>query len=77
MANITISIDDRLLKEAKKIAIDQDTSFSGLVREFVADLVTRKERERSLLIDELDDLLSESSARVGTITWSRDDLHER
>ncbi len=51
MANITISIDDRLLKETKKIAIDQDTSFSGLVREFVADLVTRKERERSLLID--------------------------
>lgn len=40
MANITISIDDDLLKRARKIAIDRDTSFNGLVREYVESLVT-------------------------------------
>jgi len=34
-------IDDELLKRARKIAIDRDTSFNGLVREYVATLMSR------------------------------------
>ncbi len=77
MANITISIDDDLLKRARKIAIDRDTSFNGLVREYVASLVTRELRRRELQMDELDRLFEESTAVVGPVTWTRNDLHER
>jgi predicted transcriptional regulator len=77
MSNITISIDDDLLKKAKKIAIDRDTSFNGLIREYVKELVLREEKFRRLQIKELDTLFTESTARVGDITWSREDLHER
>ncbi len=77
MANITVSIDDDLLKRARKIAIDRDTSFSGLVRDYVEALVTREQRRRELQIDELDRLFAESTATVGPITWTRDELHER
>jgi 5'(3')-deoxyribonucleotidase len=77
MSNITISIDDDLLKKAKKIAIDHDTSFNGLIREYVKELVLREEKFRRLQIKELDTLFTESTARVGDITWSREDLHER
>lgn len=77
MPNITISLDGDLLKKAKKIAIDRDTSFNGLVREYITGLVGREERKRLLKIEELDNLFAESSAVVGNKTWTRDDLHER
>ena len=77
MANVTIAIDDDVLKRAKKIAIDRDTSFNGLVREYVESLVAREERRRELQIEELDRLFEESSAIVGPVSWTRDNLHER
>ncbi len=77
MSNITISLDDGILKKAKKIAIDKDTSFNGLVREYIIGLVDQEERSRLLMIEELDSLFARSSAVVGEITWTRDTLHER
>ncbi len=77
MSNITISLDNDLLKKAKKIAVDRDTSFNGLVREYIAELVSREERIRLMKIEELDNLFAGSSAVIGDKTWARDDLHER
>ncbi len=77
MANVTISIDDDVLKRAKKIAIDRDTSFNGLVREYLESIVAREQRRRELQIEELDRLFEESSAIVGRVTWTREELHER
>lgn len=77
MSNITISIDDTLLKKAKKIAIDRDTSFSGLVRAYIEELVAKEEKHRKLRIDELDALFATSNAETGEKNWTRDELHER
>lgn len=77
MANVTISIDDDILKRARKIAIDRDTSFNGLVRAYVESLVAREQRRRDLQIEELDQLFEESTAVVGPVTWTREELHER
>lgn len=77
MSNITISLDDDILKKAKKIAIDRNTSFNGLVRDYINGLVDKEERSRLLMIEELDSLFAGSSARIGPKTWTRDELHER
>lgn len=77
MSNITISIDDSLLKKAKKIAVDQETSFNGLIRNYLEELVFKEEKRRQLLIEELDLLFSTSTAVVGEKYWSRADLHDR
>ncbi|TVR57781.1 MAG: hypothetical protein EA426_11325 [Spirochaetaceae bacterium] len=77
MANVTLSIDDDLLKRAKKIAIDRDTSLNALVRGYVESLVAHERRRRQLQIEELDQLFKESTAIVGPVTWTRDELHER
>lgn len=69
MRNITISLDDDLLKKEKRIAIDRDTSFTGLVREYPQDLVAREERSLQLRIEALDSLFSDSKAVVGEKTW--------
>ena len=77
MANVTISIDDDVLKRAKKIAVDRDTSFNGLVREYIESVVAREQRRRELQIEEPDRLFEESTAIVGRVTWTREELHER
>lgn len=76
MANVTLSIDDDILKRGKRIAIDRDTSFNGLVRSYVTSLVAQEQRRKDLQIEELDRLFEESIARVGPITWTRDQLND-
>lgn len=77
MSNITISLDNDILKKAKKIAIDKETSFNGLIREYIKNLIDQDERSRQLMIEELDSLFAKSSAIIGRKTWTRDELHER
>ena len=77
MSNITISIDDALLKKAKKIAIDKDTSFSGLVRDYINELVEKEEKHREMKVQELMYLFKNNSAKIGSIKWTRAELHER
>lgn len=38
MPNVTMSIDETLLKKAKKFAVDQDSTISDLFRSFLTDL---------------------------------------
>ena len=77
MSNITITLDDDILKKAKKIAIDRETSFSGLIREYINELINQEKRNRLLMIEDLDNLFEGSNAEFGSKTWTRDDLHER
>jgi hypothetical protein len=76
MSNVTLAIEDELLREARKVAIDRDTSVNQLVREFLADLV-RRSTSRQVARDRLLRLMDERPVEVGPRTWSRDDLHER
>jgi len=77
MANITMSIDDELLRTARKIAIEKDTSLTGLIRVYLKELVEEKEALKEIAALELESMFSSSEAVVGKKTWSRDDLHAR
>jgi pyruvoyl-dependent arginine decarboxylase (PvlArgDC) len=76
MANITMSIEDQLLKSARKIAIEKDTSLTGLIRDYLKELVEEKEVMKEITAAELESMFSLSEAVVGEIKWSRDDLHD-
>lgn len=76
MKNVTIALDDSLLREARRIAADRSTSLNAMIREFLEELSQRESRAvkaRRRIVE----LCRESQARVGPRTWSRDDLHER
>lgn len=75
--NITMAIDDKLLKKARKIAVDKDTTVTGLIREYLETLVLREDSAKKETISELSALLERSEAVVGNKKWTRDDLHER
>jgi hypothetical protein len=75
MANITMTIDDELLKEARKIAVEKDTSLAGLIRGYLKELVEKEVVLKEMAALELEPIFANSEAVVGEKTWSRDDLH--
>jgi hypothetical protein len=74
--NLTLTIDEDLLRAARKVALDRNTSVNQMVREYLAATV-RDSGGQHAAIAKLDDLFRTTRAQVGEITWSRDDLHER
>jgi hypothetical protein len=77
--NITLSLDDQLVKEVRKIAVEQDTTLTGIVRDYLQQLATenathgRKRREREALKRSFEQF----QFNVGQRTWKRADLHDR
>lgn len=73
--NLTLSIDDRLLKEAREVARSMGKSVNQLVREYLEQLTARDEAERDL--EELRRLSIESEGRSKGWKFDRDEIHER
>lgn len=76
--NITLSIPRATLKKAKHLAVAKEESLSGLLTQFIEELVRQDEgykeaQQRQLIVmgKGLDFGLQ------GKITWSREELHER
>ena len=76
--NVTLAIPKDILRKAKILAVQRNTSLSGLLTQTLADLVSHQEayeqsRQRNLaLLQRGLDLGTQ-----GKITWKRDELHER
>ena len=76
--NVTLSLPKALLKRAKRLAIDHDTSLSGLMIELLTEAVEHedqymaaKRRQLALLAEGLE------LGTEGYIEWDRESLHER
>jgi hypothetical protein len=75
MANLTLSLDDSILQQAREAALRDRTSVNALVRDFLTRYVDAK-RRRFEALDALDAIAARSNARSDQ-SWSRDALHER
>jgi hypothetical protein len=77
--NVTLSLDDKLVKKVRKIAVERDTTLAGIVRDYLESLIAedaaggRKRRER----EALERSFATFQFKVGERTWSRADLHDR
>ena len=74
--NLTLVIDEELLRAARKVALDQQTSVNHLVRQFLTALVqgsTRRRLARARLQKKFDAGL----VRVGKRNWKREELYDR
>jgi hypothetical protein len=72
--NLTLAIDDHVLKAARKIAAEQDTTVNQLVRQYLEQLVSDRRR---IAREKLLELMNIGGLEVGPITWTREELHER
>ena len=77
--NITLTLDDKLVKEVRKIAADRDTTLTGLVRAYLEQVAEenarsgRKKRE----LEALERSFERFQFELGKKTWRREDLYDR
>jgi Family of unknown function (DUF6364) len=77
--NVTLTLDEQLVKKARKLAIERDTTLAAMIRAYLEKVVSeesaggRARRER----EALDRAFNKYRYHVGKRTWKRSDLHER
>lgn len=77
--NVTLSLEEELVRKVRKLAVERDTTLTGLIRAYLEKLAEeddangRKRREREALLRSFREL----DFRVGPIAWKRGDLYER
>jgi plasmid stability protein len=77
MANLTIVVDDRLLRRARIRALEDGTSVNAVLRDYLAAYVgDTGTREALATYASLAEAAVASSGPNGR-TWTRDDAHER
>jgi plasmid stability protein len=77
MANLTLSIDEAVLKRARIRALEQDTSVNALVREYLERLVAGEPARSGMApFLALARSIDAGSGPAGR-TWTRAELHER
>ncbi len=75
--NITLSMPEEVIRRAKVLAAERDTSVSALVAQALTELTGPADdyddtwRREELLMD------VGLGMQVGEVTWSREDLHSR
>jgi predicted transcriptional regulator len=77
--NVTLTLDDDLVKRVRKIAVDRDTTLTGLIRDYLEKVSAedagsgRRRRER----EKLERSFERFRFKVGKRTWKRADLYVR
>ena len=69
-------MDERLLREARRIAAERSTSLNAMIREYLTRLTERESRAvtaRRRIVE----LCRASDAEIGDQTWGRDELYDR
>lgn len=77
MANLTITVDDRLLKQARMRALDDGTSVNALLRTYLERYAGSADTHAALGgFEQLARRTASTSGPEGR-TWTRDELHDR
>lgn len=76
MKNVTLSVDEVVLARVRRYAVERSSSVNALVREYLRTLAEKEDRAQSAR-KRLRELSRSSRARLGSRSWTRDDLHER
>ncbi len=77
MSNITMTLDDEIIIKVKKIAVEKNTTLTGLVRDYLTRIAKREDQRIEEVITELNRIMNAQDKKVGDITWTRDELYER
>ena len=77
MPNITLSVDEDIIRKVRKIAIDRNTTLTEMVRGYLTRLSEEDKLQRELALRDLEEAFTLYSRDMGRRTWTREDLHER
>jgi hypothetical protein len=79
MANLTISVDEEVLKRARIRALEENSSVNAVLGKYLEEYARTDEfrRRREEALRSLLELANRSQAGRREKTWTRDELHER
>ncbi|MGB0513841.1 MAG: hypothetical protein ACPGJE_03260 [Wenzhouxiangellaceae bacterium] len=75
MKNITLSVDETVLAAVRRVAVEQGTTVNAIVREHLTRIAAHSDRA-AMARKRIRELSQASEARIGSASWSRDDLHD-
>jgi hypothetical protein len=75
MANLTLTVDDQVLKRARMVALRRNTSVNAAVREFL-ERFSGEDESAAALAEFLDAARSSTAGSGRGRTWRREDLYE-
>ncbi|HQR52232.1 MAG TPA: DUF6364 family protein [Burkholderiales bacterium] len=73
MANLTLTIDDEVLKKARIHALERGTSVNALVREYL-ERIGHDDAELAAIISAIE-AIADDTPRRRVAEWTRDDLY--
>ena len=73
--NVTLSIDDRLVERARRLAASEGTSLNQMIRHLLEEATAASSTE--VLLDELEALWADDAGDSGGRRWRREDLYDR
>lgn len=76
MTNVTLNIDDEIIKKVRKIAIDNNSTMTAMIRSYLQSIADRESPEKKRKIAMLENNFSKLGRDMGKRTWSRDDLYD-
>lgn len=79
MTNLTISVNDEVLRRARIRALEEHTSVNTVLAHYLEAYARTDEvrRRRQAALEALLALADQCQAGRGGRTWTRDDLHDR
>ena len=76
MKNLTLALDETLLNNVRFIAANKKTTVNNLVREFLQRIAQQESRAEDAM-RELARMSDKTNAKLGPITWKREELYDR
>lgn len=80
MKNITLAVDEATLKQARRIAVERDTTVNALVRDYLKHIAgeeAAKAKRRKETSRFLKEFRARAKTKVGPVNWNRDDIYKR
>ena len=77
MPNLTLSVDEDVIKKVRKIAIDKNTTLTAMVRDFLTSVANLDSQNRKESIRKLQASFETMSRDMGKRKWTREALYER
>ena len=74
---ITLSINDEIVIEVRKIAIDKNTTLTAMVRDYLTSIASSESAARRPDADKFLKTFKKVNRDMGPRTWSREDLYDR
>ncbi len=77
MSSISLKLDADVIRRARKVAADRNTTVPRMVRDFLESVATMADADRPQTTQALRQSFAAHSRDMGPRSWSRDELHER